>query len=504
MKTRKSVINSIVILAGIIILLNLLSNRFFMRLDFTEDKRYTLSDATKGILSDLDDPVTVSAYFTKNMPVHVARVKDEFKDLLVEYMSRSGGNVVYEFIDPNEDPKVEQEINQKGISPVMINVREKDQVKQQKAYMGAVLRFGDKTEIIPFMQPGAAMEYSLSTAIKKLSVRNREKICFIQGHGESPMRAYQQVMASLNVLYDIEEVYLNDTTDLSGFKTVVLGAPADTIPEEHFRVLDRYLATGGNLMITMNRVNGDMSTAMGSEVTTGLEAWLNNIGVVVNADFVVDAKCANVTVRQQQGIFTFNSQVKFPYLPIVSTFADHSVTKGLESVVLHFASSITFTGDTTVSFTPLVKSSKNAGTLATPLYFNIQKEWGKSDFPISDVTMGAVIEGKIQGDVSSKIVLFSDGDFAVNGLGQGAQQQQPDNVNLFVNSIDWLSDDTGLINLRTKGVTSRPIEQVEDATKALIKWLNFILPIILIIVYGMIHAHRNRIIRLKRMEESYV
>ena len=92
----------------------------------------------------------------------------------------------------------------------------------------------------------------------------------------------------------------------------------------------------------------------------------------------------------------------------------------------------------------------------------------------------------------------------MNGEGQQAQQLQPDNVNLLVNSIDWLSDATGLINLRTKGVTSRPLDQIEDGTKAMLKWGNFLLPIILVIIYGIIRMQRRKKLRIKRMEENYV
>jgi ABC-type uncharacterized transport system involved in gliding motility auxiliary subunit len=83
-------------------------------------------------------------------------------------------------------------------------------------------------------------------------------------------------------------------------------------------------------------------------------------------------------------------------------------------------------------------------------------------------------------------------------------QLQPDNVSFFVNAIDWLSDDTGLIDLRTKGVTSRPLDQIEDGTKTLLKWFNFSVPILLIIILGIIRMQRNRSLKNKRMEEGYV
>ena len=102
------------------------------------------------------------------------------------------------------------------------------------------------------------------------------------------------------------------------------------------------------------------------------------------------------------------------------------------------------------------------------------------------------------------MVVFSDGDFAVNGEGQSAQQLQPDNVNLFSNAVDWLTDDTGLISLRTKGVTARPINpNLEDGTKSFIKYLNFLLPIILIIGYGVYRFQLKRNLQNKLKSIDY-
>ena len=90
-----------------------------------------------------------------------------------------------------------------------------------------------------------------------------------------------------------------------------------------------------------------------------------------------------------------------------------------------------------------------------------------------------------------------------NGPPQQGRRQSPDNINLVANSIDWLSDDTGLIELRTKGVTSRPIKQLDDTTKSLVKYGNFLLPIVLVISYGLVRVQRNKMVRLRRMSENY-
>ena len=505
MKARKSIINYLVIVFIILILINILAYRFFFRLDFTQDNQYTLSRATKSMLSKLDDPITVTAYFSDDLPPAIGQTKTEFKDMLVEYASRSKGNVIYEFVNPNKDQTSETQAMKAGVSSVMINVREKDQTVQKKAYLGAVLKYEGKSDVIPFIRPGESMEYRLSSAIKKLITKDKPAVGFIQGNGEPTLSSFPQASTDLNVLYNVESVNLTDSTNLSKYKTLCLIAPTDSISDRKLKLLDKYLVNQGHLYLAINRVNGDLSKAMGTEVKTGLEKWLAQIGVKIDPMFVVDSRCANVSVRQQQGAFTFDTQIPFPYLPIISTFAKHPVTQGLESVVLQFASPISFTGDTSkVKFLPLAFTSEKSGEENAPLYFNVQKKWGESDFTRPKLAVAALLEGKISGDKKSKMVVISDGDFAVNGEGQQAHQLQPDNLNLMVNAIDWLSDDTGLIQLRTKNITSRPIKQFEDGTKILLKYLNFLVPILLIIIYGIFRIQRNKMIRLKRMSENYV
>ena len=504
MKTNKIYISVALVLA-IIIIVNLLSDQFSLRLDFTEGKQYTLSQATKDILKNLKSPVTVKAYFSENLPPDIAKTRKDFKELLIEYASISNNMVVYEFSNPNENEEKEREAIQNGIQPVLINVRDKDQMKQQKAFLGAVVQMGEQKKEIPFMQPGAAMEYALSTAIKKTSLLNKPSIALLQGHGEPSLGEMQQVNDGLNVLYQYEPLTLNDTTPIPDrIKTISIIAPKDSFPPSHLAKLDEFLSKGGNLFIGINRVNGDLSTAQGSTVNTGLEIWLKNKGIEVDDNFLIDTKCGSVTVQQQQGPFRFNNNINFPYIPIINHFADHPITKGLENVMLPFASSIRYTGDSSKTFIPIAFSSEKSGSLKSPLYFEVQRQWTQNDFMQKNQVVAAVLSGKLVGNTNSKMVVIADGDFAVNGERKQAQNLQPDNVNLMVNSIDWLSDDTGLIELRTKGVTSRPLNQIEDGTKTMLKYLNFLLPMLVIIIYGFVRMQIKRNIRIKRMEESYL
>lgn len=508
MLTRRKVQTTLFLVIAIIILVNILSTRYFFRIDLTEDQRYSLSDATLNILENLEEPVTVTSYFSENLPPDIEKVRQDFKDLLIEYSNNSNGDVVYEFINPSEDQETEMKAQQSGISPIMINVRDKDQLKQQKAYLGALVQMGDSKEPIPFIQPGAAMEYALSTAIKKLSVTNKPVLGLLQGHGEPSLSALQQLNTQLNILYDVKPITLSDTSGIPAeFNSLVVIAPTDSIIQRDFNYLDEFVSRGGRLLVALNTVKGNFQNASGEAVKTGFTDWLNKYGVSVEENFVLDANCSSVMVQQQQGIFRMNTPVSFPYLPIISSFTDHPITKGLESVIFPFASSINITPkDTSIGYVTLATTSEKSSLETLPIYFDISKQWKNSDFPMSSLPVGIAMEGNIAGNNAySKMVVFSDGDFAVNGDGQSAQQLQPDNVSLMSNAIDWLSDDTGLIELRTKGVTSRPLDaQLEDGTKTIVKYANFILPIALIIIFGVVRFQYKKKIRNIIKSTDYV
>jgi ABC-type uncharacterized transport system involved in gliding motility auxiliary subunit len=254
--------------------------------------------------------------------------------------------------------------------------------------------------------------------------------------------------------------------------------------------------------VAFDRVDGDFSTASGRIVHTGLGAWLRDKGLEVEDSFVVDVSCGSVGVQQQAGFLRFTSNVQFPFLPIISNFSDHPIVDGLEAVLMQFASPLTFAGDSSITYTPIARTSDRSGTQRAPVYFDINREWEEVDFPQSDLTVGAVLEGPIVGRTESKMVVVTDGQFALGGVGRTSGSVQPDNVSLMVNAVDWLSDDTGLIDLRTKGVSARPLDPLEDGTKTLLKYLNFLAPILLIIGYGVVRSQRKRFRRAMRQAEQ--
>lgn len=492
---------SIALIIGIFAAAFLLSRQYFLRIDLTADKQFTMSQATRAILRGLDDAVEVKAYFTENLPSDFERIKTELQNLLIEYAQISRGKVHYRFLNPGADPTVEQEAMQQGIQPLLINVREKDEATQKKAFMGVVLEYGNQKEVIPFIGQQAGMEYDLTMAIKKISVTDKPVLGFVQDHGEAPFHMMQGIMQALSVVYHIEPVELASLPEIPArYRALVLVSPTDSIPPVQYERLDKYLAQGGKVLAAVNAVHGDLNTAQGTALEHNILNWLASHGIIIEPAFVIDAACARVTIQQQRSaFFSFASQVNFPYIPLISKFPDHPVTKGLEAVIMQFASPVRVDHAAQGVFFPLVTTSEKAGILHPPLLFDVQKSWTNADFPMSNIVLGGVMEG-VAGNPEARLVVFSDADIFVSERGNFNQ----DNINLIANTLEWMSDKTGLAELRTKGVAYRPIKDMDEGSRTLTKYINFLLPIALVGAVGLWRSQRNRSKRLRRMEEKYV
>jgi ABC-type uncharacterized transport system involved in gliding motility auxiliary subunit len=354
------------------------------------------------------------------------------------------------------------------------------------------------------VQPGAAMEYDLTTSIKKLAIKDKPKIGLIQGHGEPSMQEVGQFVQQLMVMYQVVPVVLNDANSiLSDYKNLVWINPADTINSTDFQLLDNYIQAGGNLFLAKSNVSGDLQNAMlNIAPELGITPWLSQYGLQFGNQFVIDAQNIPITVQQRQGFFTINSQRDFPYFVQVNNFEEHPTTKGLETILLPFINSIYITNsDTSLSARPLMYSSEMSGLEPGPRQIMIDRQWTERDFSQPRQILAASVENIGQG--KGKIIAIANGDFLVNGEGQGAQQLNADNVNFASNAVDWLTDDTGLIDLRTKGVTNRPLDSVEDGTRDILKYGNVFAPILLLLLYAFYRKTMSSRKRNRWMQGNY-
>jgi len=489
MKNKKLI--SLLLISGIIVLVNILAYRFYIRIDFTADSKYTLSKATQNVLDSLKEPVTINAYFSQNLPPDAALIRTDFKNMLTEYNRRSRNLVMFEFLDPAADSVIEKEALSVGVFPLMLNLREKDQMVQQKAFMGAFLQLGQRSDVIPYIRPEINLEYSLTSMLRKLSIHKKKNIGFLQGNGEPSANLLQQLFKSLSIQYNLMPVDFNDSiTNFNQINTLVIIAPTDSISDAHFQKLDQFLSSGKNIFIAMNCVKTDFVKNTAIAIDTKLEKWLATKGITIEKSLIIDKNCGNIILSNLPGNEGKQVPVTFPFLPVITNFAEHQITFGLEKLMLQFASPIFYKGSN--NFLPLAVSSQQSGTLKVPLSFDYSKIWKSPDFNQSYLTVAGLLNGRLAGTKYSQLIVLGDADFIIGSLTE--RELPDDNINFVINCIDYLSEDTNLIGLRTKTVNDRSIRAMDEVTKMSIKYFNLLFPIAAIIGFGVIRFQ----IRLRR------
>ena len=161
----------------VVVLVNAAGITLFFRWDLTKNSIYSISEASKKVVSTLSEPLTINVFFTKNLPAPHNNTERYLHDLLEEYGTYANKHFNYRFYDvsPEEggisaDTQDNQKLaNNYGIHPIQIQVIEKDEVKFKRAYMGLVIIHGDLMERIATITSTEGLEYKLTTAIQKLN-----------------------------------------------------------------------------------------------------------------------------------------------------------------------------------------------------------------------------------------------------------------------------------------------------------------------------------------------
>ena len=505
MTNKNKIFNTLLVVIAVI-LLNMASLYVFTRFDFTEDQVFSISDASKDVLAQLDDRIIVKAYFSKELPAPFSSVSRYVRDILEEYKAYSKGNFYFEFISPGDDKSLEEEAMNFRVPPQQVQVLENDKFEIKKVFMGLVFLYQDKKEVMPLIRKTDGLEYDITSAIKKLTEMDRKTVGIVQGHGEpSLLEELKNLKAILEKQYNVIPVQLSAEPAVSAdVDALLLISPQDSLSGEDLFKLDQFIMRGGKAAFLLNEHTVNIETAMATPLNLGLSPFLENYGIKINNDIVMDAQCSAISVGQQQGYFQIVNQVNYPFFPIVNQFNENLIlVKDLEQVYHFFASSIdtSFAGKAGVKVEFLAKSSDKSGKQVGRFMVNPMQKYNAESFNESGLILSAAYFGNFKSyfsadDIpegfdknlylsqadSNRILVVGEGNFVKDDYLSSA----PDNVILISNMVDYLVQDEALISIRSRGVTSRPLKQIESqSAKAVIKWVNILVPPLLIVIVGL-------------------
>ena len=503
-KYKLTVWSSGLLILGIIIAVNILSGRFFGRLDISEGKLYTLSDYSRGVVSNLEDPITVKAYFSRNLGQY-NNVRQYVKDKLADYRSYSHGQFNFEMINPDDNEELKQEAESFGIRPIQMQSLENDKMEVKLVFMGLVLIHGDKRELLPVVANTENLEYDITSAIKRLTMDKIPRVGILQGHGEPDLNEglgnFQQVLSKN---YEVTPVDLPSVSRIDGnLETLLLISPTEEFSDADKAKLDEYLNQGGRLGIFLNKVQADMQTQQGTLLRLNLDDLLQNWGIEVRDNLIMDMQSGVVQVRMGgNSIFSIIPvTMQYPFFPKVTNFnRELSISKDVESAQLFFVSSLdtSYAASAGVQVTPFAWSGSKTSAVTGRFNLGIKQKYLDSDFPDGVQIYGAVYTGSFTSKYSgssvadslgltinphspeTRVAVMGDGNFLQNTF---LSQGQLANLELAQNLVDWLTQDEGLINIRSKAVTDRPLRELDPSMKAVVKWLNILgAPVILVLV----------------------
>lgn len=493
------VIKDIIYILLTVLLLNILSCFLFFRWDFTSSKRYSLSKVSKNIIKQNTEPIVIDFYVTEDLPQDIKKLAKEFQALLKEYRSLSNASFTVNTIYPDSQEK-EFKATQAGILPIYKEIRERDLEKVQRIFIGAVIHVGDKEATIPMINFDTPLEYEITRLIKQASDTIKPTVGFVYGHGEATFKQMIRLDKELSNLTDMQSINLNNDIPLDPYNVVCIIDPKDTYSAYEIERLENYLAKGGRLFLALNHAIGQLGDRNSGFINpTGIENMLEKMGLKIKYDFVVDNNCGSIAIDQRYGLFEFQTNISFPYLPIITNFSKHTITYGLRSMLLPFASSIEqVKTHSAYIFSPLAKTSGISGIQQAPVFFNLQKQWTQNDFNHPHNIVAALLTND---DNNSAIVTITDADFLSNSI---ANSGHTDNITFAVNSIEWLADNSGLIQLRNKFTTFSSLEPIDDKTKETLKYLNFLLPMLILASAALLQLRKNQRKRTNRSQPGYI
>jgi ABC-2 type transport system permease protein len=509
-------ITLLIIIAAILVVINLISANHFGRLDLTSDQQYSISSVTKNTLKNLDDLITIKVYFSPQLPPDLAQSSQYVKDILAEYKAYSS-KVKIEIINPAKDDATKNEVLSLGIPELEMQIMEKDQFKVQKGFFGIALFYGDKKEIIPMVQDVQNLEYELTSIIKRLTSEKLQTIGFLSGHdehglydlagtsnAETTTNDYTTIKKELDKNYNVSLVDLAAPQALKNIDTLIIAGPKKALTDNELYQIDQFIMNGGKVIFLVDEI----ALGQGLQATpfqSGLEKILAKYGIKVNQDLVIDT--SNENVGFTSGYMQFF--MPYPFWPkLIKANFDlaNPIMSRLQSISLSWASSILLEKQTNIEYSNLASTTKNASTVSQPFNLDPQQQFTpdkRSQYPMIVLAKGNFASAfkdqaapdkdadavKInQATKESQILVLADSDFINNNN----LKRFPDNGVFFQNAVDYLTVGSDLISIRSKSIADRPLKQIDEEGKMIIKTINIILIPALVIILGLIRYYKRK------------
>ena len=548
-QSKKNNLKSVVIILVIVLVLNALGNSFFHRLDLTKDKRYTLSLTSLSIIKQVENPLSIKVYMQGDLPPEFRRLQQETKQLLEEFQAYNS-NIVFEFVDPleNEDTSMDniKELYRKGLTPINITVDNKGKQSQAMVFPWAIAVYDNKEVNIPLLKNimGASttqkvigsvqhLEYSIAEALNKITKAKQKKIAVIKGNGELDDILMAKFLLQVRESYFIGPFTLDSVAKspvaslqaLEKYDLAVIAKPTETFTDAEKQVLDQFITNGGKTLWLIDQVSAEMDSLYnpsGATLAFPRDLNLNDMffkyGIRINPDIIKDEQGSAIKLATgEQGSATQFQEFNWKFAPQVYPNSLHPIVKNLGGIKFDFSNPID-TLKNGIKKTILLQSSQYSKKIGTPAEINLNivaETTTPADYlKKGNLPLAVLLEGSFQsmfknrvlpfeqktflatGKVN-KMIVISDGDLIKNQLDKNFQPVELgydqrsgnlyDNKDFLINCVNYLLDDNGLINIRSKDL-DLPLLDKEKVYEnySQTQMLTIGLPILVLVLFGFI------------------
>jgi gliding-associated putative ABC transporter substrate-binding component GldG len=517
----------VVLVIGAVVAVNLIGTRVFGRLDLTENKVYTLSNASKEIVRALPDYLTVKAYISKDLPPELSNTSRYVRDLMDDYKTYSKGKLRFEAFDPESDKKIEDEANACKVQKLQIQVMRSQKFEVGTYWLGLCFQYQGKDDAIPQVGQVEGLEYEISSIIKRMTQKKR-KVAFTTGHGEQDLsQGFTFLKHVVDQEFDSTTVNPSSTAIADDVDALVVGGPKQPFDDKGRHEIDSFLMKGRGVIflvdgMALSAPRGGMpqmenQPKVGQANNTGLNELLEKYGFKIGDDFVFDRQ--NVP-----GPVDVGGRKMLKNLPVFvgvktdQSDKDNSILAGVNAVVFPFASSVQLVGPLAsgkaqlpgAKLWTLAATSPEAWKQSGFFFFSPMTEMEeakdpkdhgvfglayayqgilKSAYPPPGAVPGMSVPDNMPAAESRKpvrMMVVGDSDFASDEYLQVARYLPfyQGGAQMLFNAVSWTMEDEALTPVRSKTVAARPISVGSDGAVLALKLGNVFGVAILFIAFG--------------------
>jgi len=549
---KKELLHMLLLPLGLLVL-NVFMYSIYKRFDLTHDKRYTLSDAALNVVKDVESPIIIDVFLEgKGFPSEFRRLQAETKQLLEEF-SAYNKHIIFSFINPLENDADRerniQQLNQRGLTPMQLSVQEGGKTSQEVIFPWALASYNNATVKIPLVKNKIGttqqelvnnsvqhLEYAFADGFSKLVYPKRKKIAVLRGNGQLEDRYIADFVRTLREYYFIAPFTLDSVSQneqntldvLNDFDLIISAKPTKPFTEEEKLVLDQFTMNGGKSLWLIDAVAIDKDSLYNEEgQNTAISRDLNlndfffKYGARINPVLINDLYSAPITLANGEGSASNFQQLPWFYSPLINSSNNHPIVNNINLVKFDFANQID-TLKNNIKKTILLQSSILSKLDGTPLEISLKmatKEPDPKDYVKGQQSLAILFEGEFTSVYNNRIkpfelseeknksiprkkIIVGDGDLIKNDIGRNGPQelgfdrwtgQTYGNKEFLLNAVNYLLDDNGLINIRSKDIVVAFLDQQKIAEQKT-KWqlINIVLPLILLGVFGFVFNYFRR------------